>query len=294
MEIKASMVKELRDKTGAGMMDAKKALVEADGDMDKAAELLRQKGIASADKKMGRIAAEGVVATYIDGKIGAMVEMNCETDFVAKNENFKNLADMMAKAVAILNPASVEDMLKMDCPVCKKPIDDVIKEQIAKIGEKITIRRFVRYESACCPATYVHNSKIGVLLDVKCEKECDETKTIAKDICLHIASSAPEFVSRDQIPSSVIEEEKRIEMGKEDLAKKPEAIREKIVAGRIDKLMAQRCLLDQAFVKDPNQTIAQLIEGKLSVVRFERYVLGEGLEKRQDNFADEVMSQIKG
>ncbi len=288
------MVKELRDKTGAGMMDAKKALVEANGDMDKAAELLRQKGIASADKKMGRIAAEGVVATYIDGKIGAMVEMNCETDFVAKNENFKNLANMMAEAVAKLNPESVEAMLKMDCPVCKKPIDDVIKEQIAKIGEKITIRRFTRYESACCPATYVHNGKIGVLLDVKCEKECDETKAIAKDICLHIASSAPEFVSRDQIPASVIEEEKRIEMGKEDLAKKPEAIREKIVAGRIDKLMAQRCLLDQPFVKDPNETIAQLIEGKLSVVRFERYVLGEGLEKRQENFADEVMSQIKG
>lgn len=294
MEIKASMVKELRDKTGAGMMDAKKALVEANGDMDKAAELLRQKGIASADKKMGRIAAEGVVATYIDGKIGAMVEMNCETDFVAKNENFKNLANMMAEAVAKLNPESVEAMLKMDCPVCKKPIDDVIKEQIAKIGEKITIRRFTRYESACCPATYVHNGKIGVLLDVKCEKECEETKAIAKDICLHIASSAPEFVSRDQIPASVIEEEKRIEMGKEDLAKKPEAIREKIVAGRIDKLMAQRCLLDQPFVKDPNETIAQLIEGKLSVVRFERYVLGEGLEKRQENFADEVMSQIKG
>ncbi len=294
MEIKASMVKELRDKTGAGMMDAKKALVEANGDMDKAAELLRQKGIASADKKMGRIAAEGVVATYIDGKIGAMVEMNCETDFVAKNENFKNLANMMAEAVAKLNPESVEAMLKMDCPVCKKPIDDVIKEQIAKIGEKITIRRFTRYESACCPATYVHNGKIGVLLDVKCEKECDETKAIAKDICLHIASSAPEFVSRDQIPASVIEEEKRIEMGKEDLAKKPEAIREKIVEGRIDKLMAQRCLLDQPFVKDPNETIAQLIEGKLSVVRFERYVLGEGLEKRQENFADEVMSQIKG
>ncbi len=295
MEIKASMVKELRDKTGAGMMDAKKALVEAEGDMDKAAELLRQKGIASADKKMGRIAAEGVVATYVDGKIGAMVEMNCETDFVAKNENFKNLANMMAEAVAKLNPADADSMLKMDCPVCKKPIDDVVKEQIAKIGEKITIRRFVRYEADCCVSTYVHNGKIGVLLDVKCEKGCsDETKTIAKDICLHIASSAPEFVSRDEIPASVIEEEKRIEMGKEDLASKPEAIREKIVAGRIDKLMAQRCLLDQAFVKDPNQTISQLIEGKLSVVRFERYVLGEGLEKRQDNFADEVMSQIKG
>jgi len=286
MEIKASMVKELRDKTGAGMMDAKKALVEADGDMEKAAELLRQKGIASADKKMGRIAAEGVVATYVEGKVGAMVEMNCETDFVAKNENFKSLANMMAEAVAKLNPADVDAMLKMDCPVCKKPIDDVVKEQIAKIGEKITIRRFVRYDADCCVSTYVHNGKIGVLLDVKCEKGCsDETKTIAKDICLHIASSAPEFVSRDEIPASVIEEEKRIEMGKEDLANKPEAIREKIVAGRIDKLMAQRCLLDQAFVKDPNQTIAQLIE---------RYVLGEGLEKRQENFADEVMSQIKG
>ncbi len=147
MEIKASMVKELRDKTGAGMMDAKKALVEAEGDMEKAAELLRQKGIASADKKMGRIAAEGVVATYVDGKIGAMVEMNCETDFVAKNENFKNLANMMAEAVAKLNPESVDAMLKMDCPVCKKPIDDVVKEQIAKIGEKITIRRFVRYDA---------------------------------------------------------------------------------------------------------------------------------------------------
>ena len=294
MEVKASMVKELRDKTGAGMMDAKKALVEAEGDMEKAAELLRQKGIASADKKMGRIAAEGVVATYVDGKIGAMVEMNCETDFVAKNENFKNLANMMAEAVAKLNPESVDAMLKMDCPVCKKPIDDVVKEQIAKIGEKITIRRFVRYDADCCVSTYVHNGKIGVLLDVKCNSCSDETKTIAKDICLHIASSAPEFVSRDQIPSSVVEEEKRIEMGKEDLASKPEAIREKIVAGRIDKLMAQRCLLDQAFVKDPNQTIAQLIEGKLSVVRFERYVLGEGLEKRQENFADEVMSQIKG
>ena len=223
-----------------------------------------------------------------------MVEMNCETDFVAKNENFKNLANMMAEAVAKLNPADVDAMLKMDCPVCKKPIDDVVKEQIAKIGEKITIRRFVRYEANCCVSTYVHNGKIGVLLDVKCDTCNDETKTIAKDICLHIASSAPEFVSRDEIPASVIEEEKRIEMGKEDLAKKPEAIREKIVAGRIDKLMAHRCLLDQPFVKDPNQTIADLIKGKLSVVRFERYVLGEGLEKRQDNFADEVMSQIKG
>ena len=295
MEIKASMVKELRDKTGAGMMDAKKALVEAQGDMDKAAEILRQKGIASADKKMGRIAAEGAVASFIEDKVGAMVEMNCETDFVAKNENFKDLANMMALAVAKLNPKSVEEMLELDCPVCKKKIDDVIKEQIAKIGEKITIRRFVRYEAPCCVSTYIHNGKIGVLLETKCEGACsDETKAIAKDICLHIASSAPEFVSRDQIPQSVIDEETRIEMGKEDLANKPEAIRAKIVEGRVNKQMAHKVLLEQPFVKNPDETIEQLIKGKLSIVRFDRFVLGEGLEKRQDNFAEEVMNQIKG
>ena len=291
MEIKASMVKELRDKTGAGMMDAKKALVESDGDMDKAIELLRQKGMASADKKMGRIAAEGTIASVIEGKVGAMVEVNCETDFVAKNEDFKAFANMMAKAVAELNPSSVEELLTLDCPVCKKPIEEVIKEKIAKIGEKITVRRFVRYDAPCCVNTYIHNGKIGVLLEAKCQT-CDESLT--KDICLHIASNAPEFVSREEIPAYVIAEEKRIEMGKEDLAKKPENIREKIVEGRVNKLMAQRCLLEQPFVKNPDITVSQLIEGKCEIVRFERYVLGEGLEKRQDNFAEEVMSQIKG
>ncbi len=291
MEIKASMVKELRDKTGAGMMDAKKALVETEGDINKAIELLRQKGIASADKKMGRIAAEGTIASIIEGKTAAMVEVNCETDFVAKNDDFKAFADMMARAVLELNPKSVEELEKMDCPVCKKPIEDVVKEKIAKIGEKITIRRFVRYDADCCVNTYIHNGKIGVLLEAKCQN-CDSALT--KDICLHIASNAPEFISREQIPASVIEEEKRIEMGKEDLAKKPENIREKIVEGRVNKLMAQKCLLEQPFVKNPDVTIAQLIEGKCEITRFERFVLGEGIEKRQDNFAQEVMSQIAG
>ncbi len=291
MEIKASMVKELRDKTGAGMMDAKKALVETNGDMDKAMELLRQKGMASADKKMGRIAAEGTIASAIEGKIGAMVEVNCETDFVAKNEDFKEFANMMARAIIKLNPKTVEDLLAMDCPECKKPIEDIVKEKIAKIGEKITIRRFVKFDAGCCVNSYIHNGKIGVLLEAKCTN-CDESLT--KDICLHIASNAPEFVSREEIPASVIEEEKRIEMGKEDLAKKPENIREKIVEGRVNKLMAQRCLLEQQFVKNPDLTIAQLIEGKCEIVKFERYVLGEGLEKRKDDFASEVMSQIKG
>ena len=287
MEIKASMVKELRDKTGAGMMDAKKALIETEGDMEKAIEFLRQKGMASADKKMGRIAAEGTIASIIEGKKGVMVEINCETDFVAKNEDFKAFAQDMAKAILEMSP----EFLTMTCPKCNKKIEDIVKEKIAKIGEKITIRRFVRYDANCCVNTYIHNGKIGVLLEAKCET-CDETLT--KDICLHIASNAPEFVSREEIPASVIEEERRIEMGKEDLAKKPENIREKIVEGRVNKLMAERCLLEQPFVKNPDLTIAKLIEGKCEIVKFERYVLGEGLEKRQDDFAAEVMNQIKG
>ena len=285
MTITAQMVKELRDKTGAGMMDSKKALVEADGDMEKASEILRQKGIASADKKMGRIAAEGRVESFIDANGGAMIEVNCETDFVAKNDEFKQLATGLAQNVEEQKPSDVDALLGLTCKQCGKVIADALKEKIASIGEKITVRRFVRYEGNV--ATYIHNGKIGVLLhtDVKNDE-------LANDLCLHIASCAPQFVSRDQIPQSVIDEETRIEMGKEDLLKKPEAIRGKIVEGRINKLMAERCLLDQGFVKDPNQTVAQLIEGKMKVLAFTRYELGEGLEKRQDNFAEEVMSQL--
>ena len=287
MTITATMVKELREKTGAGMMDAKKALVEVDGDMEKAMEILRQKGIASAEKKMGRIAAEGRVGSYIDATCGAMIEVNCETDFVAKNAEFIELADGLAELVAKSNPADVEALEATTCPKCGKLVADVMKEKIASIGEKITIRRFVRYEGNV--GTYIHNGKIGVLLQTSAADE-----VTAKDICLHIASSAPEFVSRNEIPASVIEEEKRIEMGKEDLANKPEQIREKIVEGRVNKLMAQRCLLEQPFVKNPDMTIEQLVAGKMEIVKFERFVLGEGLEKRSENFAEEVMGQIKG
>ena len=287
MDITATMVKELRDRTGAGMMDAKKALVEVDGDMDKAMEVLRQKGMASADKKMGRIAAEGRIGSYVADGIGAMIEVNCETDFVAKNEEFIELTNCLAKKVAESNPADVDALLASNCEKCGKAVSEIIKEKIASIGEKITVRRFVRYEGNT--ATYIHNGKIGVLLQTS-----EKDDALAKDICLHIASSAPEFVSRKDIPQSVIDEETRIEMGKEDLASKPEQIRAKIVEGRVNKLMAQRCLIEQPFVKDPNQTIEQLISGKFSIVKFDRYVLGEGLEKRSDNFADEVMSQLNG
>ena len=287
MEITASLVKELREKTGAGILDAKKALVENNGDIEKAAEYLRQKGIASADKKMSRIAAEGVVDTYTDGNVGAVVEVNCETDFVAKNAEFQELVQAIAKTVVAANPATDEELMATQCACgCGRTIEERVKEKIATIGEKITIRRFVRYEGNV--ASYVHNKKIAVLLNTD---KADEV--VAKDVCLHIASCAPEFVSRDEIPAEVIEEEKRIEMGKEDLAKKPEEIRAKIVEGRVNKLMAQKCLLEQPFVKTPDQTVQQLIEGKFAIVSFERYVLGEGLEKRQDNFADEVNAQLQ-
>ena len=285
MNITATMVKELREKTGAGMMDAKKALVEVDGDMEKAMELLRQKGMASADKKMGRIAAEGRVGSYVSSTVGAMIEVNCETDFVAKNEEFIELTNNLAELVATANPADVDALLATVCPKCGKTVEEALKEKIASIGEKITVRRFVRYEGAV--ATYIHGGKIGVLLSTD---KADEVT--AKDVCLHIASSAPEFVSRADIPASVIEEETRIEMGKEDLANKPEQIRAKIVEGRVNKLMAQKCLIEQPFVKNPDQTIEQDIYGKFAIVKFDRFVLGEGLEKRNENFADEVMSQI--
>ena len=287
MNITSQMVKELRDKTGAGMMDAKKALVEVDGDMEKATEFLRQKGMASAEKKMGRIAAEGRVDSFVEANGGAMVEVNCETDFVAKNDEFKALAANMAKHVEELKPADVDALLATTCPSCNKLIGEALKEKIASIGEKITVRRFVRYEGPV--ATYIHNGKIGVLLSTD-----KEDKELMNDICLHIASSAPKFVSREEIPQAEIDEETRIEMGKEDLLKKPENIRAKIVEGRVNKLMAERCLLEQPFVKDPSQTIAQLIEGKLTIKAFTRYELGEGLEKRQDNFAEEVMAQVQG
>ena len=285
MTITAAMVKELRDRTGAGFMDSKKALEQCDGDMEKAMEFLRQKGIASADKKQNRIAAEGVVATYIENGVGAIVEVNCETDFVAKNEDFRSFVNGLAKHIATVKPADMDALNASVCACCNMKIEDAVKERIATIGEKISIRRFEVLEGEL--ATYVHNGKIGVLISATAQDE-----VLLKDVALHIASSAPEFVSRAQIPASVIEEETRIEMGKEDLANKPEAIRAKIVEGRVNKLMSQKCLLEQPFVKNPDQTVDALLAGKLEIKSFVRWTLGEGLEKRQDNFAEEVMSQM--
>ena len=287
MTVTAAMVKELREKTGAGFMDSKKALEQCDGDMEKAMEFLRQKGIASAEKKQNRIAAEGLVATYIENGVGSIVEVNCETDFVAKNDDFKTFVNGLAKHITETKPKDMNELNSSVCKICNMKIEDVVKDKIATIGEKISIRRFEVLEGNL--ATYVHNGKIGVLISASAQDE-----TLLKDVALHIASSAPEFVSRNQIPQDVIDEETRIEMGKEDLAKKPENIRAKIVEGRVNKLMAQKCLLEQPFVKNPDQTVQDLLNGKLEIKSFIRWTLGEGLEKRQDNFAEEVMNQIKG
>ena len=285
MTVTAAMVKELREKTGAGFMDSKKALEQCAGDMEKAMEFLRQKGIASAEKKQDRIAAEGLIAVHIEKNTGAIVEVNCETDFVAKNEDFKTFVDNIAKHTASVKPADLDALNASICPVCQKTISDLVKEKTGVIGEKISIRRFAVLEGNL--ASYVHNGKIGVLISADAKDD-----VLLKDIALHIASSAPEFVSRKEIPQSVIDEETRIEMGKEDLAKKPENIRAKIVEGRVNKLMAQKCLLEQPFVKNPDETVEAHLAGKLEIKKFIRWMLGEGLEKRKDNFAEEVMNQM--
>jgi elongation factor Ts len=308
-QISATMVKDLREKTGAGMMDAKNALVEAEGDMERAAEILRQKGIASAEKKLGRAAAEGVVQAFIspDGQKGVLVEVNCETDFVARGEAFQGVVSQVLQQALASSATSVEAFLQENLSTQSGvTVEAYMKENIAVIKENLGVRRFTRYtlSGPGWISAYIHTGgKIGVLLQVEAGTAAvvqqEAFKQLAKDVSMHIASAVPEYVTRDEIPANVIEEEKRIEMGKEDLQSKPVEIREKIVLGRIDKLLAQRVLLDQPFVKDPGKTVAELIKEKsaelgtpIQVKQFVRYLLGEGLEKRQDNFAEEVMAQM--
>lgn len=311
MEITASLVKELREKTGAGMMDAKKALVEAGGDMEKAGEILRQKGIATAEKKSGRTAAEGQVASLIapDRKSGALVEVNCETDFVAKGDAFQAMVTDVAKQVLVKAPADVPALLSQPSDaLAGSSVQEYVTDRIAAIKENLNIRRFVRYECAGNGAvhSYIHTGgKVGVLVELKTGKaetaDNEAFKQLMKDIAMQIASAAPDFVSRADIDPAVIEEETRVEMGKEDLANKPEDIRRKIVDGRVSKLLGQRCLIEQPFVKDPSQSVDDVIKARatemgdpaVDVVRFTRYALGEGIEKKESNFAEEVAAAAR-
>ena len=291
--VTASLVKELREKTGAGMMDCKKVLTETDGDMEKAIELLRERGIAKAAKKSGRVAAEGLVEAYIseDGKVGAIVEVNSETDFVAKNEEFKTFVMNVAKQVVEKNPKDVEDLLNQEATFeAGKTVNEALVGKIATIGENLSIRRFARFESKGLLESYIHgDGKIAVLINMtKGDKE------LAKDLCMQIAAARPEYLNEQSVPAERVEKEKEILKVQTMNEGKPEAIAEKIVQGRIRKFFEEICLVDQIFVKDSNMKVSELLKQKdAEVVEFARFEKGEGIEKKEENFAEEVMNQLK-
>ncbi len=292
--ITANQVKELREKTGAGMMDCKKVLTETDGDFEKAIELLRERGIAKAAKKSDRIAAEGLVTTYIseDGKVGTVVEVNAETDFVAKNDEFKKFVADVAKQVAEKNPANVEELLAQpSIAELDKTVQEVLTNKIATIGENMSIRRFERFESNNLIESYIHGEgKIAVLVEME-----NGTKDLAKDVCMQIAAARPEYLDRDAVPQERVDKEMEILKAQAMNEGKPAEIAEKIVLGRIGKFYGEICLVEQEFVKDPDIKVGKLVESKGSkIVRFARFEKGEGLEKRQENFAEEVAKQING
>ena len=289
--ITAALVKELREKTGAGMMDCKKVLTETDGDLEKAAELLRERGIAKAAKKSGRVAAEGMVEAYIaeDGKVGAVVEVNSETDFVAKNEEFRTFVMDVAKQVVVNNPATVEELLAQpSLAVEGKTVNEVLIDKIATIGENMSIRRFARFESEGLVEKYIHgDGKIAVLVNMT-----NASKELAKDVCMQIAAAKPEFLNRESVPAERVEKEKEILKAQTMNEGKPEAIAEKIVMGRINKFYEEICLVDQAFVKDPSMKVSQVLKDA-TIVEFARFEKGEGIEKKEENFAEEVMKQLQ-
>lgn len=291
--ISASQVMELRKKTGAGMMECKKVLTEADGDMEQAIVLLQERGMLKAAKKSDRIAAEGMVGSYIseDGKVGAIVEVNSETDFVAQNAEFQAFVNDICKQVALNNPKDVEELLEQPSLVeADKTVNDVLTAKIAKIGEKLTIRRFQRYESAGLVGSYIHgDGKIGVLVDME-----GADAQLAKDVCMQIAASNPEFLAEEDVPADRLEKEKEILKAQVINEGRPENIAEKIVLGRLGKFYSEICLVDQEYVKDPSKKVKDLLkEHSAKVNAFARFEKGEGIEKKVENFAEEVAKQLK-
>ena len=296
-EISAKIVMELRGRTGAGMMDCKKALAAVEGDMEKAIDYLREKGLAAAAKKQSRIAAEGLVGSFVckECATGALVEVNCETDFVAKTDKFKALVSDVAEQVAKKDPADVDALLKQ--PFFKDEsttIEQMVTAATAEIGEKISIRRFVRYEGGIVES-YIHmGGKVGVLV----QAEGTPNEEVIHDVALQIAAAspvAPEYVRREEVDPSHLEHEKEILIAQARNEGKPENIIEKMVQGRIVKFYKEVCLLEQAFVKDADVSVGKMIEQKakgLNIVRFTRYKMGDGLEKKVNDLAAEVAEQI--
>ena len=296
MAFTAKDVQTLRERTGVGMMDCKKALVEAEGDMDKAMDYLREKSLAASAKKAARIAAEGIVSSYVtdDHKVGAIVEVNCETDFVAKTDDFKALVNSVAKLVVEKNPADVDELMALDCG--DGTVAEMVNRAVAKIGEKITIRRFARMEGQLVD-TYIHlGGKIGVIVAAK-TADAEKARPAVHDVAMHIAAAKPGVLHRDEVDPADLDKEREILRAQalNDPKPKPANIIEKMVEGRIAKYYKEVCLLEQPFVKNPDQSIEQMLKehGDVELAAFVRFEMGEGLQKRQDNFAEEVMGQMK-
>ena len=288
MAITASLVKELRERTGSGMMECKKALVETDGDIEAAAELMRKSGAAKADKKAGRVAADGAIKLMVsdDAKTAVILEINSETDFVAKDDNFQAFADQVLAAIAEHQPASVEQLASLQLK-SGQSVEEARQALIAKVGENIQVRRFQRVESDASIASYAHGARIGVLVDSSADAD------LARDIAMHIAAVNPQFVDQNAIPAEFVEKEKGILIAQAESSGKPAAIIEKMIQGRLDKFLAEVTLMGQPFVKDPDQKVSKLLANVGAEVNsFIRYEVGEGIEKKVEDFAAEVASQL--
>jgi len=301
--ITAKMVGDLRAKTGAGMMDCKKALTEAEGDMEQAIDLLRKKGLSAAAKKSGRVAAEGMIAATGDGKRGALVEVNSETDFVAKNDAFQAFANGVAEVTLSENPADVDTLKGLAFPGSQRSVGEELTHQIATIGENMNIRRFARLESASgVTASYVHGGgKIGVLVQLDAEKGDDpQVAETARMLAMHVAAANPQYLCRADVPADVVEREKDIMRVKAIESGKPENIVEKIIEGQINKFFGEICLLEQVYVIDTDKKVGKVVEalakelgGQVTLTAYSRFQLGEGIEKKEDDFAAEVASMTK-
>ena len=292
MAFTAKDVMALREKTGAGVMDCKKALTDADGNMDKAADLLRERGIAKAGKKASRIAAEGIVACYIEGKTGVLVELNCESDFVAKNPQFSEIANEVSKVIIKNSPASVEELLTCNTEA-NGTVEEYLKGKIAIIGEKIAVRRFEKYTTEGFLESYIHlGGKLGVMLDMAGEAT-EAAKETAHDITLQIAFTKPAYLTSAEVSEETLAREKEVLKQQAMNEGKPEAIAEKMVMGRIKKFYEENCLLEQAFIKDDSKKIAELLKAAgTSINKFVFFVMGEGLEKKSEDLSEEVAKQV--
>jgi elongation factor Ts len=301
MSISASMVRDLREKTSAGMLDCKKALEETKGDFEAAVEWLRKKGLSSAAKKADRLASEGIVAAQVTGNTGVVLEVNSETDFVAKNDQFKAFVKDLVGLVASKNPTDVNTLLTMKS-ASGASVGEALNETIARIGENLVIRRFVRIEGPGLVHTYIHgDGKIGVIVELTSGAGNETARTFANDVCLHVAAMNPIALSPDQVPAQIVEKEREILKAKAlEQGKKPEML-DKIVGGQINKFLAESCLLEQAFVKNPDLKVKEYMAesqkkagDNFTIKQFVRFELGEGLQKRANNFAEEVAAQTKG